>query len=159
MSATIIWPIIAVMITILLAVFSYLIVLTREVSKVAADSCRVQQDHQEKLNRIPEIEHKLDTSIAREEVYFKVLDKWIADTIHSPHTPERDALMDKFTDRTLTCSEAKRLLVLLQEGMDETTDPDKKIVFSMGIASVNAYLVRLKSNLKWSKIHGLAGHT
>jgi hypothetical protein len=121
-------------ISILLALFGYTLYETRErakgdrdlgeaVARVESTHEALCSQHEKYIDRIPIIEEKMDTAIGAMDVYFKMMDKYLANAIHSPNHKERDDLMDKLQWGTITLPEVERLALLVGQMLNEEKDP------------------------------------
>lgn len=117
----------------LLAIFGYLVALTMRVGDVKTEFSRdieaikearkvTCHEHGRQLECLPDIREQLARLVYRQELEDKLMIRQAADAIHSPVHKDRDALMDKLVEGTLTRSEAKRLKKMLQEYIAEQPD-------------------------------------
>lgn len=75
-------------------------------------------------------------------IFWKVLDPHIAQLIHSPEHKERDFLMDKLVEHTLTLQEASRLHCLLEADIKEVEDRNKLVGMAFALIRVKTMLHR-----------------
>jgi hypothetical protein len=105
-------------------------------------------EHVKLLNRVPDIEHKLDVLVGTTEVYFKMMDRYTTSIIHSPQHQERDELGDKLNAGTINCKEAHRLSELLAEMIADETNPEKKFAAILQHARVEALMFSMRARMK-----------
>ena len=127
-----------VIVAIILALFSYVLTLKGQITAVEVEHQTLVVDHCKKLDRIPEIEHKLDTLAGQTEVYFGMMDRYIASVIHSPIHRDRDELMDRIGE--LNKEELIHLAALLERLQQEETDNNKKFAGALAQARVASLL-------------------
>lgn len=74
-------------------------------------------------DKATENHHSLDRRLTKIETLIEVWGTKAASILHSPHTPELDALLEKYADRhyELTMAEWRRLLDLCEEIERDTT--------------------------------------
>jgi hypothetical protein len=122
---------------VLLAVFGYLLMLARDVSRL--------QQVCENVACIPPLKLKVERLETSMELYFKMLDPYLNKALRDwPTHMERDILMDKLEHARLTLADVDRLDALLRAAMRE--DPDPMRVLGIGFA--RARLTWLKSRLE-----------
>ena len=133
-----------IVVTIVLAIFSYVVKLHSTVTKVETQHIEWHEQHSKQLDKIDEIEKRLDTAIGQMEVYFKMIDKYLVAAIHSPRHQDRDALMDKLAHGSINEEELTTLSVLLEHQQSEETDPNKKFAGALALARVTSLLWKMR---------------
>jgi hypothetical protein len=166
MSTAYIWgPLLAI----LLALFGYLIKVTvdqgdlkQKLATALLEIARVDEkhnvyciEHGKTLERVPEIERKLDTLMGQTEVYFKQMDRYTMNTLHAPVHLERDTLSEKLVAGTLTCKEARRLVELCEEAIvDPDESPERRYAAMQMASRVESLIFKMRAEMKRGRASG-----
>lgn len=126
-------PLIGVTVAILVALFGYVINLSREVSKIQGERAITCVEHGRLLGCLPEMKKQIEKLVADNERSWSVLDKYLASVIHSPVHRDRDELMDRFKEGRLTEAEIERIKPMLEAFIKTETDSDKKLAGALAI--------------------------
>jgi hypothetical protein len=132
----------------LLAIFGYLVRLSTEVSAIQAAREVTCREHGNMLARIPEIEKQLERLVYRQQLSDDIVTKQAAAIIHSPIHVNRDELVDKLVEGTLTGPEAEELKWRLEQMLHEEPDNNKRLAAALLLVRVHAYLPRGQAELE-----------
>ena len=138
--------ILGAIIVILLALFGYLLVVTKDVSKLQ----QVYDNIYKPIECIAPLKIKVEALETRMDVYLKMLDPYLERALRDwPTHMERDILMARLKHDQLTLVELERLDRLLVDAMLEDPKPEKVI----GIGMARARLTWLRSKLQSEEQH------
>jgi hypothetical protein len=88
---------------------------------------------------IGDIKNRLTRLETQMQPFWSIIEKELPRLIHSPHTPEIDALLDKMAEGKLTIDDAKDLRCRLKAEM-EIPDIGKKLAIVLIIARLDAII-------------------
>lgn len=97
----------------------------------------------DKIDKLSERVTKAETN---NEIFWKVLEPHMAAIIHSPVHKDRDELVDKLVNNTITIVEADTLTCLLEKNISDNNDSTKKLASAF-------FLARVKSLVATGSIH------
>lgn len=89
---------------------------------------------------IARIQNRLTALEVKMAVFWSAVEKVVPAMLHSPHTPDRDALLEKFAAKTITHDEAERLLQDLTCCIFEFPE-DKRLAVCLGIGMLQNWLL------------------
>ena len=72
------------------------------------------------IKEIARLDHRLSIVETKIDVFWSNIDKYLAKIVHSPHTPELDALLERYLLKELNPSELRHLSVLLNKTEHES---------------------------------------
>jgi hypothetical protein len=101
------------------------------------------QAHGKLLDCIPDMQQDLASLRQNDEVFWKVIGPHMSSIIQSPDHTERDHLIRKLDEDTLTYSEALALSSTLGHAFDDETDKGKKTAFAFKLAQVRCLLLKM----------------
>jgi hypothetical protein len=111
-------------------------------------------EHIKQLAAVPVLDTKVSKMEAQLSVYFKTIDPFLAAAIHSPIHVERDALMERLEENTLTYEHAKQLEVELEKAIQEELDGNKKWIEILSLARVRSIIVGYEFDRSHPQIGG-----
>lgn len=168
-----IWMLIPIIISIAAVLFNYFGLYVKVVDKIAEIEKNLRKEisdlntqqvkgetkqemvinsHSEQLKLLPIIDNRQAKLEAQLSVYFKTLDPFLAAAIHSPIHIERDKLMDKLKEDTLTYPEAKTLELELEKAIQEETDGNKNWIQILALGRVRSIIVGLEFDQQHEKL-------
>lgn len=73
--------------------------------------------------------------------FWNWVDRELPKILHSPHTPEFDKLLEKYSDdrENMTIDELKQLVCTLKDEVSKT-EKDKILLYALMLGSVNGYI-------------------
>lgn len=83
---------------------------------------------------IMQITNRLTAVETRNEVFWKVLEPHMAAIIHSPMHKNRDDLVDRLINKTITLEQAEELICLLEENIKENHNEGKQLASALLLA-------------------------
>lgn len=96
----------------------------------------------EQEQRWSELDKRLSKLETKMELFWNYVDDNMGKIIHSPHTPEVDALLEKMPKVTLF--EAEKLKCLLIPDWEKERDPVKKKVYGWYLARIESLIIDKK---------------
>jgi hypothetical protein len=130
------------MVTLLIAIFGYLNRLSVSLAKVQKGHEDMCKAHQACLDKVPVLEKALDRLTFRQEMSDEIVVKEGTAAVHSPTHIERDALLDKLSDKTITRPELAELRWRLELMGSDEPDPVKRLWAAMLLIRVRTMLGR-----------------
>jgi hypothetical protein len=103
----------------------------------------LQELHSKLLDCIPEMQKDIATMRQNDEVFWKVIGPHMSSVIQSPVHLDRDHLIRKLDEGSLTYQEALALSSALGHAFDDETDKGLKTAFAFKLAQVRCLLVSM----------------
>jgi hypothetical protein len=102
--------------------------------------------HEELLKLIPEMREDIAEIKSDNKVFWQVIGPHMSHVIQSPHAVNRDHLIRKLDEGTLTYDEGLQLNSMLGHAFDEETDKDKKEAYAFKLIETRRFLLHEDSN-------------
>jgi hypothetical protein len=106
------------------------------------------EEHAKYLVDVPQMRADIAKLLEGNQVFWKVIGPHMSSIIQSPHTLERDHLVRKMDEGSLTYEEALVLNSMLGHALDEATNNMDKVAFAFKLAQVRVFLVQLDMDRK-----------